>query len=200
MAKKLTLDPAHQPFEPAINHWPKASGPVPAPALFNTVAALGLSMTPGRNKHTLACAMYMRAEGATDAEVIAAARLLNPPHMRNARQDVLHNYAFDGKTGLCGLVGLCRRDMNAPKRDGARVYKMTLTAKGEKQVAKWATAQAAAPAAQPVKAKAKRKAKAKATPVTTDTPASDGSVLIKAAPTVTEQVEAIEASVAEQPR
>lgn len=179
---KVTLDPAHAHFEPVINHWPKASGEIPAPDLFNTVFALGLR--PG-GKHTLACAMYARPEGATDAEVIAAARLLNPPHKRNQRQDVLHNYAFDQKVGLCGAVALCRRDMNAPKRDGAKVYKMTLTAKGQKQVAKWQAAQAAAAvdAPAPKKAKAKKsKAKAKVAPAPVDAPASDGSVLIPATP------------------
>jgi hypothetical protein len=189
---KKQLNPAHAHFEPVVNHWPKVSGELPAPDLFNAVFALGLR--PG-GKHTLACAMYMRDAGATDAEVIAAARLLNAPHKRNQRQDVLHNYAFDGKTGLCGLVGLCRRDMNIAKRDWAKVYKMTLTAKGEKQVAKWQAAQAAAPVATPVKGKAKakkakvtRKPRAKAAPVAEATPViSDNSVLIPAQPVDTPQ-------------
>src|SRR3974377_1684324 len=125
---KVQLAPEQQHYSSVINSWPKVSGNVPAPELFGMVHALLLR--PG-TKHALACAMYLRPEGATDAEVCAAADLMNEPHRRGMQQ-VLHNYAFDGRKGLCGSVAWCKRDMTVPPRNGT-VYKMTVTAKGQKQ-------------------------------------------------------------------
>lgn len=174
---KITLAPSQQHYQNVISHWPKASGVVPTAETFDTVHALNLR--PG-SKHALACAMYLRTEGATDREVIAAADLMNEPH-RRGRQTVLHNYAFDKTIGLCGKVGWCKRNMNAPARDGARVYHMTLTARGNAQVARWQKANGIAPVAPvatdtvPVKAARKPRPRKPALPVAPQ-PAADAPV------------------------
>ena len=158
ISKKL-LDATTSPYAAAYTRWPKVAGVAPTTDELATIHAMNIR--PGC-KHALACAMYLRAEGATDAEVIAAARLLdkNPA----GRQGVLHNYAF-AKGGLVD-DGLVKRDITVPHRDGARVYKITLTPKGTKARDKWLskqTVEAPAPV-KPVKAKRPRKAKAPALP------------------------------------
>lgn len=177
--KKQLLSATASPYALALTKWPKAAGPMPTDIEFATIHAMNIR--PGC-KHALACAMYHREGGATDSEVIAAARLLdaNP----KGRQGVLHNYAFDKKLGLCGAIGLMSRDVTVAPRDGAKVYKINLTKKGQALRDKWLAANPlpAAPVAPVAKAKPQRKAKAKPVSEPVSEPVSDGSVLIPAAP------------------
>ena len=174
---KIT-DATLAPYATALNHWPKAAGDKP------TAEALSIihSMNIRAGKHALANAMYLRADGATDAQVRLAAAKLDT---RGGLQGSLFNYM----RRLCD-DGLMQRDMTQPRG----VYKITLTSKGEAQVARYHKAAdvpvqpVSAVRAKPAKA---RKAKAPTLPTQVDTaasapvntaPISDGSVLIPAQP------------------
>lgn len=131
-------------YRPALAHWPKSAGERPSEASFATLHGLGLR--PGA-KHALAMAMYMRDDGATDAQVRqAAVKLGNSPV-----QGSLFNYMRDYVA-----AGLFKREPMAP-RDGKAVYRIVITARGEATLAKRAVkAGDATPA--PEKAKAAKKA------------------------------------------
>lgn len=177
MAKSKITDATLAPYAAALNHWPKASGEQPTAELLAIVHSMNIR--PG--KHALANAMYLRAEGATDDEVTAAAGKLDT---KGGNQEVLHNYRRKLEK-----QGFMRRDMNVPSRDGEKVFKITLTKKGEAQVARFTryTARVAEAKAPAKKGKGKKsKGKGKVAPAPVDAPASDGSVLIPAAPVVTD--------------
>jgi hypothetical protein len=172
MAKSKITDATLAPYAAALNHWPKTAGDAPTAELLAVVHAMNIR--PG--KHALANAMYLRAEGATDAQVRAAAQKLDT---KGGNQGVLHNYRRQLESD-----GYMRRDMNAPRG----VFKITLTKKGEAQVARFTNAVAKkaatvdAPAPKAKKAKAK-KAKAKVTeaaPVDSTQAVSAESVLLPA--------------------
>lgn len=125
MVTKL-VDATLAPFAAALNHWPKACGTPPTALELQTVMAMNIRA----GKHVLACAMYLRPEGATDQQVRAAAVKLDT---KGGNQGVLHNYRRQLEAD-----GLMRRDMSAPRG----VYKITLTKKGEAQVARYTKATA----------------------------------------------------------
>lgn len=169
MSKSKITDATLAPYAAALNHWPKASGEQPTAELFATIQAMNIR--PG--KHVLACAMYLRPEGATDDEVKKAAGKLD---VKGGNQGVLHNYRRDLEK-----AGYVRRDMNVPNRDGGKVFKILLTKKGEAQVARYtnAVAKKVEAKAAPKKAKGKKARKAKAAPVA-DTEAAQVQALVTA--------------------
>jgi hypothetical protein len=177
MSKSKITDATLSHYAPALNRWRDAWGVTPTAEQLATIHAMPIR--PG-SKHALACAMYLRDEGATDDQVKAAVKLLDTKTAQGL-QDVLHNYRRRLETQK-----LMRRDMSAPKG----VFKITLTKAGEKQRDRYAAGEAKkasavdAPAPKAKKAKAKRKAKAapvaEAAPVDSTQAVSAESVLLPA--------------------
>lgn len=165
MAKKNDQLPHSASYRPALAHWPKACGDKPSEADFSVLHTLGLRAGA---KHALAMAMYMRPDGATDAQVRQAAHKLTP---EVAHQGSLFNYMRQYVE-----AGLFSRNMAVPKG----VYQITLSAKGQAFVDR--KAQKAAVADATPKAKAKpRKAKAPATPAAEPAPVvADAAVVTQA--------------------
>lgn len=160
MSKQNQISDSTALYKAAFSHWPKAAGEQPTALLLDTIHAMNIR--PG--KHALACAMYLRDGGATDQQVRLAAAKLDT---KGGLQGSLFNYMRQ----LCN-DGLMRRDMTQPRG----VYKITLTKKGEAQVARYTKATAPVEAKPAGDANVKRKriarklAKAKAKHVVTPAP------------------------------
>lgn len=137
--------------------WPKAAGIKPTADALASVHALGLR--PG--KQAMANAMYLRPEGASQAQVV----MVCGAPQNNKRTELC---AVKKVARLIDLTGKpCGAHSTVRNEAGHTVYRIELTALGNKAVTKAATADAP----KPDKPKVARKRKAKGDKPQGDAPA-----------------------------